>query len=215
MRTILFHGPSGSGKDTQVELLVEKYGFENIGTGEMFRVMYKEADIESIKAYQYWSKGHFVPNELTYSMLERWVRKFDISKPWAFVSVVRDAGQIPLFDELLKKSERQLDAFVHFTLSEEMAIERMSLRKRCPYCDATYHQKYKPESVSGYCDKCGTKLIQREDDQPEKIILRLREYEKTIVPIVEEYKQRGVLIEIDASPSIEEIHKQLITKLGL
>ena len=215
MKTILFHGPSGSGKDTQVELLVDKYGFENIGTGEMFRVMYKEADIESIKAYQYWSKGHFVPNELTYSMLGRWVRKFDISKPWAFVSVVRDAGQIPLFDELLKISERQLDAVVHFTLSEEMAIERMSLRKICPYCDATYHERYKPESVKGYCDKCGTKLIQREDDQPEKIKLRLREYERTIVPIVEEYKRRGVLIEIDASPSIEEIHNQLIAKLGL
>lgn len=215
MKTLLFHGPSGSGKDTQVELLVDKYGFENIGTGEMFRRMYKEADLESIKAYQYWSKGHFVPNELTYSMLGRWVRKFDISKPWAFVSVVRDAGQIPLFDELLKNSERQLDAVVHFTLSEEKAIERMSLRKICPYCDATYHQKYKPESVNGYCDKCGTKLIQREDDQPEKIKLRLREYERTIVPIVQEYSKRGILIEIDASPSIEEIHQQLIAKLGL
>ena len=215
MKTILFHGPSGSGKDTQVELLVQKYEFENIGTGEMFRRMYKDADIESIKAYQYWSKGHFVPNELTYSMLNRWVRRFDISKSWAFVSVVRDAGQIPLFDELLKNSGRHLDAVVHFTLSQEKAIERMSLRKICLYCDATYHQIYKPERVSGYCDKCGTKLIQREDDQPEKIKLRLKEYENTIVPIVQEYSKRGILIEIDASPSIEEIHRELIAKLGL
>ena len=215
MTTILFHGPSGSGKDTQVDLLVKQYEFENIGTGEMFRMMYKEGDIESIKAYQYWSKGRFVPNDLTYSMLNRWVRRFDISKSWAFVSVVRDAGQIPLFDEILEKNERKLDYFVHFLLSEEMAIERMSLRKICPYCEATYHIKYKKEKVEGYCDKCGTKLIQREDDQPDKIKLRLQEYNRTVGPIVETFRQRGVLVEIDASPSIEEIHTEVIAKLGL
>jgi len=215
MKTILFHGPSGSGKDTQVDLLVQKYEFESIGTGEMFRSMYKEGDVESIKAYQYWSKGQFVPNNLVYSMLNRWIKRFDNSKPWAFVSVVRDAGQIPLFDDLLAKNNRNLDVFVHFLLSEELAIERMSLRKICPNCDTTYHDKYKPEKVNGYCDKCGTKLIRREDDQPEKIKLRLKEYNKTIAPIVQIYRQRGVLIEIDASPSIEEIHIQLIKKLGL
>lgn len=215
MRTILFHGPSGSGKDTQVDLLVQKYEFENIGTGEMFRRMYKDADIEAIKAYQYWSKGQFVPNELTYSILNRWVQKFDKGKSWGFVSVVRDEGQIPLFDELLKNNERELDYFVHFVLSEEMAIERMSLRRVCSYCEATYHEKYKPESVKGYCDKCGTKLTQREDDQSEKIIMRLKEYNKSVVPIVNTYRERGVLLEIDASPSIEVIHNELIQRLGL
>ncbi len=215
MDTILFHGPSGSGKDTQVELLAQKYEFENIGTGEMFRKMYKQGDLDSIKAYQYWSKGKFVPNDITYKMLDKWVRKFDISKPWAFVSVVRDAGQIPLFDEMLKKNGRELNYFVHFLLSEEKAIERMSLRKICPYCDATYHIKYKAEKVEGYCDKCGTKLVQREDDQPYKIKLRLDEYNKTVEPIIEEFRKRKILIEIDATPSIEEIHTQLVAKLGL
>ncbi len=215
MKTILFHGPSGSGKDTQVDLLVQKYEFESIGTGEMFRSMYKEGDVESIKAYQYWSKGKLVPNNIVYSMLNRWVKRFDSSKSWAFVSVVRDTGQIPLFDDLLAKNNRTLNAFVHFLLSEEAAIERMSLRKICPNCDTTYHEKYKPEKVKGYCDKCGTKLIQRVDDQPEKIKIRLKEYNETIGPIVETYKNRGILIEIDASPTIEEIHTQLVQKLGL
>jgi adenylate kinase len=215
MQTILFHGPSGSGKDTQVDLLVQKYEFENIGTGEMFRRMYKEGDIEAIRAYQYWSKGQFVPNELTYSILNRWVQKFDTEKSWGFVSVVRDEGQIPLFDDLLKNNGRELDFFVHFVLSEEMAIERMSLRRVCSYCEATYHQKYKPEKVSGYCDRCGTKLIQREDDQPDKIIMRLKEYNKSVIPIVNTYKERGLLLEIDASPSIEVIHSELIQRLGL
>ncbi len=215
MKTILFHGPSGSGKDTQVELLVAKYDFVNIGTGEMFRTMYKEGDVEGNKAYLSWSKGQFVPNELVYSMLNKWVKRFETDKPWAFVSVVRDPGQIEMFDKLLEENGRTLDSFVHFTLSEEHAIERMSLRRICPYCDTTYHIKYKREKVEGYCDRCGMKLVQREDDLPEKIALRLKEYNRTIAPILETYKERGILIEIDATPSIEEIHTQVVAKLGL
>ena len=215
MKTILFHGPSGSGKDTQVELLVAKYDFVNIGTGEMFRTMYKEGDIEGNKAYLHWSKGQFVPNELVYSMLTKWVTRFETDKHWAFVSVVRDPGQIEMFDNLLSENGRTLDSVVHFKLSEEMAIERMSLRRICPYCDTTYHIKYKKERVTGYCDRCGMKLIQREDDLPEKIALRLKEYNRTITPILETYKQRGILLEIDATPSIEEIHTQVVSKLGL
>lgn len=215
MKTVLFHGPSGSGKDTQVELLKERYDFESIATGDMFRTMYKQADLEAIKAYNYWSKGQWVPNELVYSMLNKWVTQFDRTKSWAFVSVVREQGQIQMFDKILESVERKLDHFIYFTLPEEVAIERMSLRWICPNCDRTYHEKFKIEKVKGYCDKCGTKLVQRVDDQPEKIKIRLKEYNETIGPIVETYKNRGILIEIDASPSIEEIHTQLVQKLGL
>lgn len=213
--TILFHGPSGSGKDTQSELLVSKYDFQSIGTGEMFRKMYANGDIEGIKAHQYWSKGLFVPNDLVYKMLGRWLNEYDESKDWLFVSVVRDVGQIPMFDSLLSEKNRKLDCFIHFTLSEEVAIGRMSLRKVCTNCDATYHSKYKKEKVDGYCDKCGTMLSQREDDKPEKIVKRLQEYNRTIGPILQEYRNRGVLIEIDANPSIEEIHKNVIKVLNL
>ena len=215
MKTILFHGPSGCGKDTQVELLVNKYNFENIGTGEMFRRTYADGKIDGIKAFEYWSKGKFVPNELTYSMLKQWVLQFDQDKNWAFVSVVRDSGQIPMFEEVLTSVNRELDAFVHFTLSEEAAIERMSLRWVCSRCDSTYHTKYKKEKVEGYCDKCGTKLSQREDDQPERIKMRLMEYNRTIEPISRYFREKNLLIEIDASPSIEEIHKVVVDKLGL
>lgn len=215
MKSILFHGPSGCGKDTQVDLLVEKYGFENIGTGDMFRNMYKLGDEDALEAHQYWSKGQWVPNDLTYKMLGKWVEKFDRKKHWAFVSVVRDVGQIEMFDNVLESVERTLDAFVHFTLTEETAVERLSLRRVCPNCDATYHLKYKKEKTEGLCDKCKTKLLQREDDQPDRIVSRMKEYNRTIGPILDVYKERGILIEIDASPSIEEIHKEVISKLGL
>jgi adenylate kinase len=215
MKTVLFHGPSGSGKDTQVEILVKDYNFENIGTGEMFRQMYSQGNIDAIKAHEYWGKGKFVPDDLVYKMLPKWLDQFDSNKSWAFVSVVRRVTQIPLFKDVLKKANRELDYFVHFKLSEDKAIERLSLRWVCGNCGATYHEQYKKEKVKGYCDKCGTKLIQREDDSPDRIKSRMREYERTITPILNYYKEKNLLIEIDASPSIEEIHKDLVEKLRL
>lgn len=213
--TILFHGPSGSGKDTQVELLVQKYSFENIGTGEMFRKMYSEGDLDAIRAYEYYSKGKFVPNDIVYKMFTKWLEKFDISKDWALVSVVRDIGQVQMLDDLLAAKGRKLDKFVHFTLSEEVAIERRALRWICSNCGSTYHEKYKQEKIKGYCDKCGTILTQRVDDTPEKTKSLLSEYNRTIAPILEEYRNRGILVEVDANPTIEEIHTNVVKVLNL
>ena len=215
MKTVLFHGPSGSGKDTQVELLAQGYNFENIGTGEMFRQMYSQGDIDGIRAHEYWGKGKWVPDNLTYKMLKKWIKQFNNDKNWAFVSVVRSFGQIPLFEEVLTEVDRDLDAFVHFKLSEEVAIERLSLRWVCSNCGMTYHEKYKQEKVRGYCDKCGTKLEQREDDKPDRIKTRMKEYERTIQPIIDYYQEKGLLIEVDARPSIEEIHNDLVETLKL
>lgn len=215
--TILFHGPSGCGKDTQVELLVQKYGFENIGTGEMIRKMYDAKDEDAVIATEeYTSKGLFVPNDIIYNrMFPKWLNRFDSKKNWAFVSVVRDVGQVELFDELLKSKGRELDLFIHFTLSAETAIERMSVRTYCPNCGMTFHPKFKKEKVEGFCDKCNTKLIQRDDDKPEKIRKRIEEYNRTITPILEKYIERGILVEVDAAPSIEDIHKEILRILDL
>jgi len=148
-------------------------------------------------------------------MFPKWLAKFNPTKNWVFVSVVRSQGQIALFDSVLAELNRPLDAFVHLKLTEEIVIERRALRWTCPNCGNTYHKKYKPEKIEGYCDKCGMKLIQREDDTLEKTKRLYQEYEKTIAPILSEYKNRGILIEIDASPSIEEIQKEIIAKLNL
>ncbi len=215
--TILFHGPSGCGKDTQVELLVQKYNFENIGTGEMIRKLYEENDRNAVQATkEYTSKGLFVPNDIIYNeMFPKWLERFNPQKNWAFISVVREVGQIELFNALLEKQGRKLDLFIHFVLSPEIAIERMSTRKYCPNCGATYHPKFKKEAQEGKCDKCGATLTQREDDKPEKILKRLSEYNRTIEPILENYKEKGLLIEVDAAPTIKEIHKEIVKILDL
>jgi adenylate kinase len=215
MKTVLFHGTSGSGKDTQVQLLVDRYAFESISTGDMFRAMYQEGDDEAIEAHQYWSKGIWVPNELTHRIFKRWVDRSDSSKNWAFISVVRHLEQVEMFDELLNRYKRELDSFVYFSLSDDIAIERMVLRWVCNKCNAIYHEKYKPEIKKGYCDVCSSVLEKREDDTVDSIKQRISENKRTVEPIINAYKQRDIFIEIDASHSIEDVHKVVVDRLGL
>lgn len=215
MFTYLFHGPSGCGKDTQIDLLATKLKFVKIGTGEMFRTTYEAGDPDGIKAHELWSVGKFVDSDLTYRMLDKWLSKYDPNENWIFVSVVRVADQIEMFDQLMNKYNRKLDAFVHFNLDRDTAIERMSMRRICPLCKSVYHTKYNPPIIEGVCDKDGIGLVQRDDDYPDKIINRLDEYNRTIEPILAEYSSRKILIEVDASPSIDDIQAEILQKINL
>jgi len=204
--TVLIHGPAGSGKDTQVDLLKDQFDFEKIGTGDMFRSLAdSNKDVrDSI------NKGDFVSSELTYQLLKDWVSTYDTKKNWFFVSVVRTPDQVDLLDELLKDYGRSLDLFLHLKISEEEAVERMSLRKTCETCGRVYHEKYNRERNYGICNDDGGSLFVREDDKPEAIKRRLEEYNRTIEPILEKYKTRGIFVEIDGSRSIQEIHGEIV-----
>lgn len=214
-KTYLFHGPSGSGKDTQVEELQDKYEFENIGTGQMFRTLLDEGLDDAKKAYEQWGKGKWVNSELTYKLLEEWLKKYDSNKDWILISTVREEEQIAMLDELLKKNGRKLDKVIYFDLPTENAIERLSLRRVCPKCGGIFHLKWKKEEVKGKCDFCNTDLIQRADDKPEKIKSRMAEGDRTSTVIKGAYEERGILVEINASPSIESIHQEVLKALEL
>jgi adenylate kinase len=214
MKTFMFHGPSGSGKDTQVDLLADYLDMAKINTGDMYRTMPGEGDEMAIKwAKKVWEEGLFPKAEITYTLLDRYVKRFDPKKDWVFVSIVRTLDQIPAYDEFIEKQGRELDAFVHFKLDEDVAIKRLSQREFCTVCKKTYHKVHNPSKVDGICDIEGAKLETRPDDQPEQIRARLKQYNESIGPILEHFK--GVLVEIDASSTIDEIHKEIIEKLNL
>ncbi|MDD3661906.1 MAG: nucleoside monophosphate kinase [Candidatus Dojkabacteria bacterium] len=204
-RTVLVLGPSGSGKDTQIDKLAALCGYEKIGTGDMFRREYEKKTPEGIEAYSYWSKGVWVPDELVYSIFSIWMKQYDPEKPWIFSQVVRAPGQVGLFDDLLKTYGRSLDAVVLFALSEEAAIERMSLRRHCPKCGREYHLKYVPPKKGEVCDDDGEDLVSRDDDTPDSIRQRLREFNGKTRPVIDAYTARGLLVEVDASPPIEMV----------
>ncbi|MBI2357157.1 nucleoside monophosphate kinase [Candidatus Dojkabacteria bacterium] len=214
MKTYLFHGQAGAGKDTQVEKILEKFDVERIATGEMMRRMKEDKDPYAVRVFREKVEKGIWPNpEETYTMFETWVKRFDPNKDWILVSVARYPEQIPYLDKVLEKVGRKLDKVVHFTLTEEEALERLANRKVCPKCQGTFHPKFKPERVEGICDLCGSNLEVREDDKPESIKKRFEQYAQTIEPWREEYKKRGILLEIDASPSIEEIHEVVLKNL--
>lgn len=215
MKTFLFHGQAGAGKDTQVEELLQKYNFERIATGEMFRKMAEEGHPFAVELNKKIEKGVWPNPKETYTLFEEWIKRFDKNKDWILVSVARYSEQIPYLDEVLKKEGRQLDKVIHFSLHESEALKRLAGRKICPKCQGTFHPIFKPEKKKDICDYCGTKLIVRDDDKPESIKMRFKQYEETIKPFLEEYNKRNILVEIDASPSIEEIHKQVLKALNL
>jgi adenylate kinase len=211
---ILVLGPSGSGKDTQIDKLVQKFDYEKIGTGDMFRELYAQKDPDAIEAHQYYSKGIWVPDELVYKLFKKWLKKYDATKKWIFSQVVRTVGQVKRFDNLLQDYEKKIGMVIYFALSKEAAIERMSLRRHCPKCGEEYHLKYVPPKKDGFCDNDGEKLEIRKDDHPEAIKQRIKEFENKTKPILDIYKQREILVEIDAAPSIEKIHKVVLKKLA-
>ena len=213
IKTAIFHGPSGCGKDTQLDLLEKIYKFDRIGVSAVMAALKAENHEAAIRAAEYGKRGELYPDELVYEMLDIWVSRLEVDSNWFFGSPVRKGTQIVLFDELLAKHNRELDLFVHFRLSEEAAIERMSLRTYCPKCEATYHSKFKKEEKEGFCNNDGEILLTREDDKPEAIKKRLAWYQDDIDPILSEFEKRGILLEIDAAPSIEVIHKDLVQKM--
>lgn len=214
MKTYLFHGQIGAGKDTQVEMILKKLDIERISTGEMFRKMSEEGDAEAINLFENKvKKGDWPSPEETYNLVERWLERFDPNKDWILLSVARYAEQIPFLDKVLEKYGRKIDKAVHFTITEEVALERLAGRQICPNCQATFHPKYKVEKTPGICDLCGHKLEVRKDDTPESVKKRFEMYSKTVQSWLDIFEKRGVLLEIDATPSIEDIHNEVLKKL--
>ncbi len=205
---ILFIGPSASGKDTQASLLQNKYGYDLIATGELLRDISDGKNKIQEMIRKYMQEG-FSNDNLVYGLLEVYL-KYNTSQHIIFSGGVRRRSQISLMDQALAKINKKMDLVVNFVLSDDEAIRRMGGRLYCPVCGSNYHLIYNPPIVENTCNICGANLKVREDDTPEAIKLRLKEFHSNNDDIVAEYKKRGILIEIDASKSIKDIHTEII-----
>lgn len=210
---LLFLGTSGSGKDTQAEILVRDYGFIVVSTGTVSREVIATGSELGKRAKEIIDSGKWLPDEMMYDLLAEYLQDKDISKV-IFTGAVRRVSQVPLLDDLLQKRSSKLDKVIYFQLSDEEAIRRLSARWYCPKDSSTYDYHHKPPRVHGKCDLCGTELAQRSDDTPEGIIARLNEARVTTGPILDEYEKRGILVRIDASPGIEEVARKVSAVLS-
>ncbi len=210
---LLFIGPSGSGKDTQAEFLVSKFGFERVSSGDLMRDI-SEGEKEIQKLIRKSMNEGFLADNFVFGLMQIYL--YNTSKENLILSgVVRRDSQVELLDFTLFKVHKKLDKVVYFELSDEEAIKRMSGRLFCPKCSMNYHLVFNSPKKVDTCDNCGGKLSRREDDHPEAIKLRLADFHKDNDKIIDTYEKRGILIRIDASKLIEEIHKEVVEKLSL
>lgn len=210
---LLFFGPSGSGKDTQAEILNQKRGFIRVSTGDLIReISYGENEVQKILR-ESMNEG-FLADNFVFGLLQIYLSK--IYKNDIILSgAVRRLSQVELLDFTLFKINKKLDKVVYFNLSDEEAIKRMTSRLRCPVDQTNYNTIYNPPKVEGRCDLCGSVLTRREDDNEASIRKRLEDFHSDNDEIIEMYRKRDILLEIDASQSIEDVAIELSKKLRI
>lgn len=209
---IIMLGAQGTGKGTVAGLISEKTGFPQISTGDIFRKNISENTELGIEANKYISKGNLVPDEVTVPMVEDRLTWEDAKNGAILDGFPRTIEQAEKLDEMLAKKGKKVDLVINLVTPHDELIDRMLTRRVCTNqeCKATYNIKLHPPVKEGICDKCGSPLKQREDDSdPEAIKRRLEIYEEKTSPLVEFYKQKGVLRQETVSVSINRMGKDV------
>jgi adenylate kinase len=210
---IVFLGPPGAGKGTQAKILIERYGIPQISTGDMLREHRAKGTELGKKAQEYMDKGQLVPDEIILGMVKERLSQPDCQKGFILDGFPRTVAQAEALDKLLSEMGKKLDFALALIVPDDLLVERLTGRRTCKICGMMYHIKYKPPKVEGKCDVCGGELYQRPDDNEETVRNRLKVYHEQTAPLIEYYKNKGILREIDGSKSIEEITQQLISIL--
>ena len=210
MNLILLGAP-GAGKGTQAEILCKKLGIPSISTGNILRAAIKDGTPTGLKAKSFMDAGQLVPDEVIIGIIGERLAQSDCAKGYILDGVPRTIGQA----EAMEKAGIKIDAVVAIEISEEEILRRMSGRRVCEACGASYNMEAIPPKVEGICDKCGGKLIQRKDDTPETVRERLKVYHKETAPLADFYAQRGLLKKVAVAGDKETTNAAILQVLGL
>lgn len=212
MRLVLL-GPPGAGKGTQASAIVEKYNIPHISTGDIFRANIKEGTALGQEAKAYMDKGLLVPDELVVSIVKDRLLKDDCREGFLLDGFPRTVGQAEALDSELDKMGIKLDRVININADPEILIERAVGRRICRECGATYHVKYNPPKVEGVCDKDGGELYQRDDDTEETVTTRINVYMEQTEPLIDYYKNQGLLLNVDGTKTIDEVFVDITSGL--
>lgn len=211
---IVMLGAPGAGKGTQAEMLAEKYGIPHISTGDIFRMNIKNGTELGKEAKTYMDQGLLVPDELTVRILLDRVAKDDCKNGYLLDGFPRNIPQANVLDEALSKLGDKIDYAINVEVPDDNIIRRMSGRRACLACGATYHIEHVPPKKEGICDKCGEELVLRDDDRPETVGNRLQVYKDQTQPLIEFYEKKGVLHNVDGTKNMNEVFEAIVTILG-
>ena len=211
---IIMLGAPGAGKGTQAKMIAEKYGVPHISTGDIFRANIKNGTELGKEAKGYMDKGLLVPDELTVRLLLDRVAQEDCVNGYVLDGFPRTIPQAEVLDEKLTELDEKVDYAVNVDVPDENIINRMSGRRACLNCGATYHIVNIPPKKEGICDVCGSELVLRDDDQPETVKNRLKVYHEQTQPLIEYYTGKGVLRTVDGTLPMEEVFDAIVKILG-
>lgn len=202
---IIMLGAPGAGKGTQAKMIAEKYQIPHISTGDIFRANIKNGTELGMEAKKYMDQGLLVPDELTVKILLDRVAKEDCAGGYVLDGFPRTIPQAQVLDEALAKLGEQIDYAVNVDVPDENIVNRMSGRRACLSCGATYHLVHIPPVKEGVCDHCGQELVLRDDDKPETVKNRLNVYHEQTQPLIDFYESKGVLKTVDGTVDMKEV----------
>ncbi|SDC51075.1 Adenylate kinase [Pelagirhabdus alkalitolerans] len=210
---LILMGLPGAGKGTQAEKIVEKYQIPHISTGDMFRSAIKEETELGQKAKSYMDQGELVPDEVTIGIVRERLSKPDCQKGFLLDGFPRTIAQAEALESLLDELESPLDYVLHVDVPQDKLVDRLTGRRICPECGATYHVMYNPPKVDGKCDHDGAELIQRDDDRAETVSKRLEVNVEQAQPLLDFYQDKGYLQAVDGDQDIDQVFEVIDEKL--
>ncbi|MEA3424380.1 MAG: adenylate kinase [Bacillota bacterium] len=213
MKLVLL-GPPGAGKGTQAASIVEKYNVPHISTGDIFRKNLKEGTKLGLEAKGYMDRGELVPDSLVVDIVIDRLSNDDVVNGYLLDGFPRTVVQAESLNEYLEKNEDSLDFVLNIKVDSNVLIERAVGRRICKNCGATYHVKFNQPMIEGVCDKCGGQLYQRADDNEETVANRIKVYMDETSPLIDYYRKKELLIDIDGQKDILKVFTDIVRILG-
>lgn len=211
---IILLGPPGAGKGTQAKLISEKYVIPHISTGDIFRKNISEKTPLGIEAKRYIDNGQLVPDDVTIGIVKDRLSMDDCSNGFLLDGFPRTAMQADALDSFLENNGQKINTALLIDVPKEFILERMTGRRVCPSCGASYHVKFNPSKIEGKCDICSNSLIQRKDDAESTVKERLDVYDKQTQPLIQYYKEQDKLSTVDGTGEIDEVFGNVCDILG-
>ena len=212
MRIVLL-GPPGAGKGTQAKLLQEHFDIPQISTGDILRRAAKEGSTFGKRAKKYMDRGELVPDSVILDIVEERLSADDCQKGFLLDGFPRTVVQAEAFQTMLDRQNQVLDGAVSLRVPRQKLVARLSGRRTCRQCGAMYHVRFNPPKKEGVCDQCGGDLYQRADDREETIEARMEVYDRESAPLLEHFRQKGLLREVDGSKTTDEVFREILRQL--
>ncbi|WNM59515.1 adenylate kinase [Candidatus Nitrospira allomarina] len=210
---VIFLGPPGVGKGTQADFIAKKFSIQKLSTGDLLRESVERGTKLGNEAKIFMERGELVPDEIVIGLVEEKLHSPECRNGFLLDGFPRTVAQANKLSSFLEGNGEAIDRVIYFYLPQADIIERISGRRSCPKCKAVYHLKSIPPKKQGVCNVCDIPLIQRNDDKPETIQSRLVVYQKQTEPLIQYYKERGILSELDGSGVVSAVRERLVALL--